>query len=250
MFPLNKAVSTLLALMATASAYTTCVVPFGGPGVDDAATVRAMLPNCSTNAEIIFSSCTTYNISTAINFGTLQNVTVSILGNLNMPSSIPYVQSLVNVTGSLYFFTFKGNNVTLQGNTNPAEGFVYWHGEQWWKAAQYITPLGGLPLRPHGFSFNVNNTIIRNMKISKPIAWQFALSGSDYTIHDNWIDADYDLSLVDGFPFNTDGYDVKGPRFHFYNNRVSNGDDCVAVNNGAVSLDYLLPLTTPDTFLA
>jgi hypothetical protein len=55
--------------------------------------------------------------------------------------------------------------------------------------AQQVTPLGGLPLRPHGFSINVNRTIIRYMKISKPIAWNFALSGSDYVVHDNWIDA-------------------------------------------------------------
>lgn len=106
-------------------------------------------------------------------------------------------------------------------------------------------------MRPHGFSINVNRTIIRYMKISKPIAWKFALSGSDYVVHDNWIDASYDLDTPNVFPFNIDGYDVKGqsrcltyhrrnwllttvgPNFTFYNNHVFNGDDCVAVNNGA-----------------
>jgi len=123
----KQATLASVALATVASAYSTCVVPFGGQGVDDSAAVRALLPNCSSNAEIVFSSCTTYNISTPINFGTLNNVTISILGNLNLPSSIPYVQSLVNATakGSLYWFTFAGVNVTLQGNQNPAEGFVY-----------------------------------------------------------------------------------------------------------------------------
>lgn len=104
---LKKASVAALALSTAVSAYSTCVVPFGGPGVDDSVAVRSLLANCSTNAEIVFSSCTTYNISTPINFGTLNNVTVSILGNLNLPQSIPYIQSLVNVTGSLYWFTFK-----------------------------------------------------------------------------------------------------------------------------------------------
>jgi len=48
------------------------------------------------------------------------------------------------------------------------------------------------------------------MKVSKPIAWNFALSGSNYVVHDNWIDASYDLDTPSIFPFNTDGYDVKG----------------------------------------
>ncbi|TKA73655.1 hypothetical protein B0A55_06504 [Friedmanniomyces simplex] len=225
----------LLALTSLTSAFQTCVVPLGGPGIDDSDAVRALLPNCSANAEIVFSSCTTYNISTPINFGTLSNVTISILGDLNLPASIPYVQSLVNATAkqSLHWFTIAGTDVTLQGNQNPAEGFVYPYGEQWWTAAQHVTPLGGLPLRPHGFSVNANRTTIRYMKVSKPIAWNFALSGSDYVVHDNWIDASYDLNTPNVFPFNTDGYDVKGTNVTFYNNHVFNGDDCVAVNNGA-----------------
>jgi hypothetical protein len=86
----------LLALASITSAFKSCVVPFGGEGVDDSDAVRALLPNCSRDAEIVFSSCKNYNISTPINFGALSNVTISILGNLNLPDSIPYVQSLVN----------------------------------------------------------------------------------------------------------------------------------------------------------
>lgn len=211
----------------------TCKVKFGGPGIDDSATVRALLPNCSTNAEIIFKANTDYNISTPINFGILNNVKITINGNLHLPTSIPYVQSLVNVTGSLYWFTISGTDVTLQGNTDPNWGFIYPYGQQWWEAAQYVLPLGGLPNRPHVFKINVNNTIIRNMKISKPIAWTFALSGNNYQVYNNWIDASYDLNTPNVFPFNTDGYDVGGYNYTFHDNHVFNGDDCVAVNNGA-----------------
>ena len=106
---MKQASLALVAISSVASAFQTCTVPFGGPGIDDSEAVRTLLPKCSSNAEIIFTSCTTYNISTPINFGTLSNVTVSILGNLNLPSSISYVQGLVNATASksLYWFTFK-----------------------------------------------------------------------------------------------------------------------------------------------
>lgn len=102
---IKKASVAVLALSTTASAWETCIVPSGGAGVDDSQGVRDLLPLCSNNSEIIFASCTNYNISTPINFGTLHNVTITILGNLNLPQSITYVQSLVNVTGSLYWFT-------------------------------------------------------------------------------------------------------------------------------------------------
>lgn len=202
-----RASTAALLLSSLTSAFNTCVVPFGGPGIDDSVAVRALLPNCSSNSQIIFASCITYNISTPINFGTLSNVTISIQGNLNLPSSIPYIQSLVNVTGSLYWFTIRGTNVTLEGSQKADTGFVYAHGEQWWVAAQYVTPLGGLPLRPHGWSINANQTTIRYMKINKPIAWQFSLSGNNYVVHDNWIDASYDLNTPNVFPFNTGTFD-------------------------------------------
>lgn len=105
--PLVRCAAIALALVSTCSAaFKQCIVPNSPKGIDDSVAVRALLANCSSNAEIIFSEGKNYNISTPINFGTLNNVTISILGNLNLPTSIPYVQSLVNVTGSLYWFTF------------------------------------------------------------------------------------------------------------------------------------------------
>jgi len=71
------------------------------------------------------------------------------------------------------------------------------------------------------------------MKLRKPIAWSFAVKGIDIHIYENDIDASYDLDTPDIFPFNTDGYDVKGTNVLFENNHVFNGDDCVAVNSGS-----------------
>jgi hypothetical protein len=83
--------------------------------------------------------------STPIDFGTLQNVEIKILGNLHLPQSIPYIQNLVNASaGRLYWFTVAGDNVTLSGNQDPDWGYIDAYGQQWWTAAKYTYPLGGL----------------------------------------------------------------------------------------------------------
>jgi hypothetical protein len=135
--------------------------------VDDSQAVRDLLSSCSNDAEIVFSGFTKYNISwapvphsasftqrqadryprrTPIDFGILNNVEIKILGNLELPRSISYVQSLVNasVGQRLYWFTVAGNNITVSGNQNPDWGFIDAYGEQWWTAAKYTYPLGGL----------------------------------------------------------------------------------------------------------
>ncbi|WRT65114.1 uncharacterized protein IL334_002056 [Kwoniella shivajii] len=225
---------TLLSL-ATTGAYQTCEVPFGGDGVDDTQGLNALLPNCSSDAAIVFKEGVTYNISTPVNFGNLSNVEIQFLGNLDLPKSIPYVQSLVNATtgGRLYWFTMQGTNITLSGNKqNSDQGWIDSYGIPWWQEAQYTQPLGGLANRPHGWSITANSSTVRYMKLRKPVAWSFSLTGNDNHVYGNKIDAAYDLDNPGVFPFNTDGYDIKGNNVLFENNWVFNGDDCVAVNSG------------------
>ncbi|WWC87255.1 uncharacterized protein L201_002143 [Kwoniella dendrophila CBS 6074] len=202
---------TVLASLASTQAYQNCVVPHGGYGIDDAQGLKAILPNCSSDATIVFQEGKNYNISTPVNFGTLKNVEIQVLGNLELPKSIPYVQSLVNAT---------------------AGGWVDSFGLPWWQQAQYTQPLGGLVNRPHGWSITANSSTVRYMKLRKPIAWSFSLTGNDNHVYGNKIDAAYDINNPGVFPFNTDGYDIKGNNVLFENNWVFNGDDCVAVNSG------------------
>jgi len=66
---------------------------------------------------------------------------------------------------------------------------------QWWDKMDQVN-------RPHGWSFaSITNGIIRDMKLWKPIAWNFNAAGSNniHAFH-NQI---YALSDSDGFPFNT-----------------------------------------------
>ncbi|KAK8865572.1 hypothetical protein IAR55_000716 [Kwoniella newhampshirensis] len=222
-----------VSLATSTQAYKTCVVPFGGPGVDDTLGLTAMLPNCSTDASIVFQEHTTYNISTPVVFSNLSHVEINILGNLDLPKSIPYVQAAVNASGGrLYWFSISGDNVTLSGNQDPEWGFIDPYGVPWWQAAPDTQPLGGLANRPHGFMINANNSIIRRLKVRKPVAWGISVAGNNNHIYDNVIDASYDLNNPAVFPFNTDGYDIRGNNYVIENGTVSNGDDCVAVNSG------------------
>jgi len=107
-------------------------------------------------------------------------------------------------------------------------GWVDAHGQAWWDANQQTN-------RPHGFAFSkVNGGTIRNIKIWKPIGWNFATSGSsNVQIVNNQILA---ASSTGSFPFNTDGFSAGGTNLTFSNNHVVNGDDCLTVGNGAKNI--------------
>lgn len=91
------------------------------------------------------------------------------------------------------WFTFAGGtNVTLAGSTDPQWGWVDSHGQAWWDAEE-------TDLRPHGWSFgHVTNGVIKYMKLWKPIAWNFATSGSvGLHAYNNtiWAVSDSDVSV-------------------------------------------------------
>ena len=71
---------------------------------------------------------------------------------------------------------------------------------------------------------------MRNFKSRKPIAWGVQVSGKNITISDTVIDA---VSASQGFPFNTDGFDVGGTDISILNSVIFNGDDAIAVQAGA-----------------
>lgn len=85
--------------------------------------------------------------------------------------------------------------MTLRGSTDPDWGWVDGHGQAWWDAKQQTN-------RPHGWSFHgVNGGVIKDMKLWKPIAWNFGTSGSsNIRAYNNKILA---VSNSQSFPFNT-----------------------------------------------
>lgn len=220
-----------LAYAAIAVAWSTFVVPHT-KDADDTLALMAAIPNYTSDASIVFEADTTYNIWSPITFPPFTNVEVVISGNLTYPTSIKTVQGHVataSYSGAWFSFT-GGNNVTLRGNTDPDWGWVNGHGQQWWDIMQQTN-------RPSGWLFkNITNGIIRDMKIYKPIAWNFGTIGSsNMHIFNNIILANSENA---SFPFNTDGFSAGGTNFLFENNHVVNGDDCLAVSSGAKNVTW------------
>ncbi|KAF9473888.1 pectin lyase-like protein [Pholiota conissans] len=212
-------------------AWSTFTVPHDA-NQDDTPALLAALPNFASNSTILFKEGVTYNIFTPIKFPTLNNVEVVIEGNMTYPTDIPTIQAIVgdsSFPGSWLTFT-GGTNVTLRGSLNPKWGWIDGHGQVWWDAVQQVN-------RPHGIAFSkIINGVIRDMKIWKPIGWNFATSGSS-NLHafNNKIVA---VSDTDSFPFNTDWFSAGGTNMLFENNHIQNGDDCLTVGSGASNIHF------------
>ncbi|KAJ4471686.1 pectin lyase-like protein [Lentinula edodes] len=184
-------------------------------GQDDTPALTAAIANYSSNSTILFQKGITYNIFTPIKFPTLTNVEILIEGNLTYPTNITAIQGAFDFTG--------GTNVTLQGSTDPNWGWIDGHGQAWWNINQQTN-------RPHGWAFShITNGVIRDLKLWKPIGWNFATSGSNNVhIYNNIILAVSDNSSV---PFSAGGSNLL-----FENNHVENGDDCITVGSGAINI--------------
>ncbi|KAF8079271.1 pectin lyase-like protein [Lyophyllum atratum] len=223
----------LLAHVYVAAAWNTFVVPHVD-GQDDTPGLTAVLANFSTNSTILFQKGITYNIFTPIKFPALNNVEIRFEGNLTYPTDIPAIQAIVGSSSfpGAWFGFSGGNNVTLRGSTDPNWGWIDGHGQAWWNTRNQVN-------RPHGFAFSkINNGVIRDMKIWKPVAWNFATSGST-NLHafNNRIFALSD-NLDQAFSFNTDGFSAGGTNMLFENNYIQNGDDCLTVGNGAKNIHF------------
>ncbi|KAL8292334.1 hypothetical protein RQP46_001800 [Phenoliferia psychrophenolica] len=179
-----------------------CVVPHGG-GADDTPGFVAAMANCSSNSTILFEKGKTYNILTPVVAPALQSVVISIQGNLDLEKNISKVQAIVNSsTFPGYWFSFaKGSDITIEGASNPHRGWIDAFGQQWWDAGNQIS-------RPHGWKFSASNVEINKVKLRNPIAWSFALQGTNISVRDVVIQAKSNSS---SFPFNTDGESLASP---------------------------------------
>ncbi|KAF9469492.1 pectin lyase-like protein [Collybia nuda] len=225
--------SFLVAQVCAVSAWKTFVVPHTN-GQDDSPGLNAALANFTTDSTILFKKGIKYNVFTPITFPVLNNVEIRFEGNLSYPTDIPAIQAIVASPGfSGSWFTFTGgNNVTMRGSLDPNWGWIDGHGQGWWDARNQVN-------RPHGFAFSkISNGIIRDMKLWKPIAWNFATrDSSNLHAFNNRIFA-LSTDPQNAFPFNTDGFSAGGTNMLFENNYIQNGDDCITVGNGAKNIHF------------
>ncbi|KAJ3849024.1 pectin lyase-like protein [Lentinula lateritia] len=196
-------------------------------GQDDTPALTAAIANYSSNSTILFQKGITYNIFTPIKFPTLTNVEILIEGNLTYPTNITAIQGAILSCLCRFDFT-GGTNVTLQGSTDPDWGWIDGHGQAWWNINQQTN-------RPHGWAFShITNGVIRDLKLWKPIGWNFATSGSNNVhIYNNIILAVSDNSSVRPKSLS---FSAGGANLLFENNHVENGDDCITVGSGAINI--------------
>lgn len=174
-----------------------------------------------------------YNVFTPILADNLTDVNIQVLGNLHLPQDIESTRKLILASSqTIYWFNFRGSNIHYTGSIDPNHGWINSYGQQWWDA----NPSNGTGItgRPHLMSFNVEGGSIARLKSRKPIAWNVQVKGSDIDISDSIIDAVSDK--WESFPFNTDGFDIGASNVRITNLVAYNGDDAVAVNDGAHNL--------------
>lgn len=97
--PLLHFVSAL-SFLSLAAAWTTYVVPHSGGGDDTPALAAAFKsnPSLATDATIVFQQGLTYNMLTPISFPRLENVLVSIQGNITYAADIKSTQGENSLT--------------------------------------------------------------------------------------------------------------------------------------------------------
>lgn len=215
-----------------------CVIPSiyaltNGTG-DDSPAIAAAFKDCSSNAVIVFSEGTDYNVFNPITAVDLDNVGIQMQGNLHLPQNITYVQAIVNGSGANsytttpYWFKLAGPYLDYTGSDNVTNGWINSYGQAWWDA----NPVNGTGIagRPHLLSFNTTKGSLKHYKSRKPIAWNVQLVGDSIEVSDSIIDA---YSTSGSFPFNTDGFDVTGTNIKITNSVIFNGDDAIAVQSGS-----------------
>jgi hypothetical protein len=209
----------------------TCTVQSSNGKSDDSISFEEALKSCSSNAIIHFKDGISYNIWTPIK-ASLNNVEIQVNGNLSLPNNMKTVQQIVT-NGGKTWFTFSGSKINWVGSDNPSLGWINSHGQQWYDA----NPPGktGLPNRPHLFRWGVTNGSILRLKSMKPIGWNIGISGSNNVVEDVVIDA---VSTGRGFPFNTDGIGVSGTNIRIHRAHIMNGDDGIAVQQGARNVEF------------
>lgn len=196
---------------------------------DDSPAISSAFAKCASGGTVVFEEGIDYNVFTPISATNLTDVTIQMYGNLHLPQDIEATRKLVLLKSSnTYWFTLKGSGVHWEGAKSITSGWVNSYGQPWWDA----NPANGTGItgRPHLMSFDVEGGSITRFRSRKPIAWNVKIEGSDIDISDSIVDA---VSNSQAFPFNTDAFDVGAQNVRITNLEAFNGDDAVAINNGA-----------------
>jgi galacturan 1,4-alpha-galacturonidase len=119
----------LLSFVALAAARKNCVIPSSGGG-DDSDAIIDTFKSCSTKSKVVFSAGTTYNVHKPMNISGLNDVHVSLEGNVLFSDDVPYWQSnvfLLNYQSAGTWWVFGGKKITIDGG-----GSINGNAQSWW----------------------------------------------------------------------------------------------------------------------
>lgn len=225
--PTGFTVLSLAACALAAPAKKVCTVE-ASRGSDDSASLQQILadPSCTKDATILFKPGRTYRLDQPVDFPELKlvarlirlstladfcarvrsNVIISVQGNIDLPSDIATVQAAVASSSwpGYWFNIAKGSNIIVEGANSNNWGWIDAYGQQWWDKREQT-------LRPHfwGFGKATSHVEVRYLKI-RPIAWGFKVSGTDFYMHHNVVDA---KSKTSAYAFNVSRLPVRSGRF-------------------------------------
>ncbi|KAE8350444.1 putative exopolygalacturonase C [Aspergillus coremiiformis] len=208
-----------------------CVVRSSNGTTDDSPEVSRVFARCATNSVIIFQEGVDYNIFHPIRATNLSNVEIQMHGNLHLPQNISAVQEIVNA-GKSTWFTFEGPRVDWIGPEDENNGWIESYGQAWWDANPPNKT--GISGRPHLMTYKTSQASIKYFRSHKPIAWNMNLQGDDITVSHAIVNA----SSTGRFPFNTDGFDVRGNNIRISDSVMYNGDDAIAVTSGSHNIVF------------
>jgi galacturan 1,4-alpha-galacturonidase len=112
-----------------AAARKNCVIPSSGGG-DDSDAIIDTFKSCSTKSKVVFSAGTTYNVHKPMNISGLNDVHVSLEGNVLFSDDVPYWQSnvfLLNYQSAGTWWVFGGKKITIDGG-----GSINGNAQSWW----------------------------------------------------------------------------------------------------------------------
>ncbi|KAI9045547.1 putative extracellular exo-polygalacturonase [Aspergillus affinis] len=209
----------------TQSRSNQCVVPSSDGATDDSPAISQVFARCATDSVIVFEKGVDYNLFRPIQATNLSNVEIRMHGNLHLPQNITAVKEIVS-GGKSTWITLEGPRVDWVGPEDEKDGWINSYGQAWWDA----NPANGTGIagRPHLMSYKTSQATLKYFRSRKPIAWNVKLHGEDITVTHAIVDA---KSSTSSFPFNTDGFDVKGTNIRISDSIMYNGDDAIAVGS-------------------
>ncbi|CAF0989276.1 unnamed protein product [Adineta ricciae] len=195
----------------------------GNSSIDDVPAINSALLTCGNGGTIIISSNTIFMIRSPLDFANCRQCSFQIEGTLKVSDDLNYWNGktafilLQNITGA-----------TIQSLTGmgiiDGSGQVYW--DYFAKHKTYKRPL-------LMFFSNASNITFNNIKLKDAPMMFVTVKDKSYNISFS----DLILSAVStsvNDPKNTDGFDIGECSHVTLNNiHVTNGDDCVAFENGA-----------------